>query len=227
MPSSVVAALGASDCERIGTGFLAQPVNAVSSLAFVAAGAMLLRDARRKRLRGDAALVGAVTIAVGVGSAAFHGLARAPWGWAHDAALLSLVSLVAVRHLRASGLRPHPTWAVHGSALAFSALLPLAVPNATNAAVLALVATALTAERIGRSRSMDAVVGAPVAATFAVGLAALALGRTGAPLCRPESLLQLHALWHVLAATGTMAWARRAFRLEPGGHDHRVGADGA
>jgi hypothetical protein len=47
-----------------------------------------------------------------------------------------------------------------------------------------------------------------------VGLAALAfggiaffLGRSGSPLCRPESLFQWHALWHVLVAVALVAYA--------------------
>ncbi|KUI22634.1 hypothetical protein AU193_20830 [Mycobacterium sp. GA-1285] len=47
------------------------------------------------------------------------------------------------------------------------------------------------------------------AAIFALGLAAYAAGRTGSPLCRPDSLWQYHGVWHVLsgAAGGLAAWA--------------------
>ncbi len=41
---------------------------------------------------------------------------------------------------------------------------------------------------------------------LAVGVAANLLTRTGAPLCRPESLAQGHAGWHVLTAVGAAAW---------------------
>jgi hypothetical protein len=44
-------------------------------------------------------------------------------------------------------------------------------------------------------------------AALAVGVAAYLLGRTGGPLCRPESLLQPHALWHLLTAVAMAAWA--------------------
>jgi hypothetical protein len=33
------------------------------------------------------------------------------------------------------------------------------------------------------------------------------LRRTGGLLCRPDSLLQPHALWHLLTATAMAAWA--------------------
>ena len=42
--------------------------------------------------------------------------------------------------------------------------------------------------------------------SLAVGVAANLLTRTGAPLCRPESLVQGHAGWHVLTAVGAAVW---------------------
>src|ERR671919_838735 len=45
--------LGASDCERVATGLLAQPVNAVTSLGFVLAGGLILARALRAPQRRD------------------------------------------------------------------------------------------------------------------------------------------------------------------------------
>ena len=47
------------------------------------------------------------------------------------------------------------------------------------------------------------------AAIFALGLVVYVAGRSGSPLCRPESLWQFHGAWHVLsaAAAATAAWA--------------------
>lgn len=61
--------------------------------------------------------------------------------------------------------------------------------------------------RIGRRQRWSVWVAA--AGVFALGLAAYAAGRTGSPLCRPESLWQYHGAWHVLsaAAAGLAAWA--------------------
>jgi hypothetical protein len=44
-------------------------------------------------------------------------------------------------------------------------------------------------------------------AALAVGVTAYLLGRTGGPMCRPDSLLQPHALWHLLTAVAMAAWA--------------------
>jgi hypothetical protein len=51
----------------------------------------------------------------------------------------------------------------------------------------------------------------PVAAVvaLAVGAAVNVLSRTGAPLCRPDSLAQGHAVWHVLTAVGAGLWLAR------------------
>jgi hypothetical protein len=46
-----------------------------------------------------------------------------------------------------------------------------------------------------------------VGTLLAAGLAGLA-GRTGSPLCRPHSLLQGHALWHLLTAAALLQWDR-------------------
>jgi hypothetical protein len=46
-------------------------------------------------------------------------------------------------------------------------------------------------------------------AALAVGGIVNALSRTGAPLCRPDGLLQGHGVWHVLTAVGAGLWLAR------------------
>lgn len=46
-------------------------------------------------------------------------------------------------------------------------------------------------------------------ALLALGALCWALGRSGGPWCRPGSLLQAHAAWHLLAAAGLFLWLRR------------------
>ena len=154
---------GHSDCERIVGGALAQPVLAVTSLAYVAAGMAVLSWA----VRGRAPLAGAAAVAlmaVGVGSFAYHG--------------------------------PQPSWAK----LAHD--WPIVAAGAVYAAGLA---------RSGRQQRWSAW--AAPAGVFALGLAAYAAGRSGSPLCRPDSLWQYHGAWHVLSAAAA-GWATRA--MAPG-----------
>jgi hypothetical protein len=47
----------------------------------------------------------------------------------------------------------------------------------------------------------------------ALGGLAFLFGRTGSPLCRPGSLLQIHAAWHLLVAVAAAAYAWAAFEL--------------
>ena len=157
------ASFGHSDCERIVGAALAQPVLAVTSLAYVAAGVAVLCWAVRVRalLAGAA---GVALVAVGAGSFAYHG--------------------------------PQPSWAE----LAHD--WPIVAVGAVYAAGLA---------RSGRRQPWSAW--ATPAGVFALGLAAYAAGRSGSPLCRPDSLWQCHGAWHVLSAAAA-GWAARA--LAPG-----------
>jgi hypothetical protein len=168
--------LGGSDCEQIGTGWLAQPVNALSSLAFVPAGVWVAAQARESTgwRRWEALGVGAALVANGVGSFAYHGT-QPPWAQvAHDAPIVAIVALLAANEL---GRRAQP--------------LPVSEPERER-------------RRVGRI----------ALATGAAALGAYALGRTGSPACRPESLFQWHAVWHGLAAVSLAAAA--AARIEQG-----------
>lgn len=154
------AGLGHADCERIGDAALAQPVLAVTSLAYVAAGMAVLCWAMRLRAP-PAGAAGVALVAVGAGSFAFHG--------------------------------PQPTWAE----LAHD--WPIVAAGVVYAAGLA---------RSLRRRQWRSTWAA-AAGVFALGLAAYAAGRSGSPLCRPDSLWQYHGAWHVLSAAAA-GWAARA-----------------
>jgi hypothetical protein len=144
-------ALGGADCEAIHSGVLGQPVNSVSSLAYVAAAAYVLR---RSGPPGPALALAAV----GVGSVLYHGPMPPGAELIHDGSLVAVpVAALVVAWRRRSFPRPP---------------------------ALALVA-------------------------LAAGAAINVLSRTGAPLCRPDSLAQGHALWHVLTAVGAAAWLCR------------------
>ncbi len=144
----VLLALGGSDCEALRDGVLGQPANTLSSLAYVAAAAYVLR-------RGGPPGPAAALALVGVGSVLYHGPMPPGAELVHDTALVAVpVAALGVAWWRRSFPRPP---------------------------ALAIVALAL-------------------------GAVANVLGRTGAPLCRPDSLLQGHALWHVLTAVGAALW---------------------
>jgi hypothetical protein len=157
------ASFGHSDCERIVGAALAQPVLAITSLAYVVAGLAVLCWAIRVRalLAGAAAVA---LVAVGAGSFAYHGPQPSWAELAHDWPIV-VVALVYAAGLARSGRRHRSVWIA-------------------------------------------------AAGVFALGLAAYAAGRTGSPLCRPDSLWQYHGAWHVLSAAAA-AWAARAMAPDP------------
>ena len=83
-------------------------------------------------------------------------------------------------------------------------------------AVVSFVAVHEVARRVRRAagwtpRRRAAYLAAMAA--VAAGAACWWLGRTGGPLCDPDSPLQGHAAWHLLTATALALWATAA--LEP------------
>ena len=94
--------MGGADCEVIGSGWLAQPVNAWSSFAYVVAAGFVLTGRR------DAVAVGGVcaVLLVGVGSVAYHGPQP---GWAelvHDASIVVLLVVVLLAVVRGRRVAP-------------------------------------------------------------------------------------------------------------------------
>ena len=72
------------DCERFHDGLVAEPVNALSSLAYIAAGAYVWRRNRP---------AGAALVAVGAGSLAYHGPGGTLARVLHDGAIVVLVAV--------------------------------------------------------------------------------------------------------------------------------------
>lgn len=193
---------GAGDCEEVRAGWLAQPANASSCLAFLGAAAWLWSRLRRRGATSpEAALFCGLVAANGVGGIAFHGPGDRASHWLHDTALVGTLAAMAASR------------APVGAAATALAGVGLAVrPSATN--VASVVGTALVAGSEARRRRQ------PRARTGAVLLAAAAVNavsRTGGPCCRPRSLLQGHAIWHVLNAAVLADWGLAAFDAPQGG----------
>lgn len=217
------APLGAADCEAIGAGLLAQPVNALTSLAYIAAGVrLLLRSGGLPRsVRWRPRAYGAALIAVGVGSFAYHGPGGELSRVAHDASIAGLLVVLPVDELaRRLGWGPRRAAAAWGGAVMPASALIAAVPAATGAVAATVGGVALAGELDRwRDGGLEVAAGrrpaargsqAVAAVAITAGLAAYWFGRTGSPLCSPDSLLQLHGVWHVLGAVAAGAWGERA-----------------
>ena len=213
--SSLLAGIGETDCEQLGDGLLAQPVNALTSTAYAAIGVAILALTRRLReRRGESILFGLLLIGVGVGSVLFHGPQPAGSKALHDlpialAGLLMLLHDVAV--LRPSE-RTLGRFAVVASVVAVAGLAVPAIVPPVAALVLASVGVLeVVIVRGGRRpvrRPTERRLLAAMAALAVVGGASWVLGRSGAPLCDPDAVAQPHGLWHVLSGLvfGTWWW---------------------
>jgi hypothetical protein len=205
--------LGGSDCECVHDGWLAQPVNALSSLAYTAAGVALAVRGRRRHARPSdhedtpdwLGVYALVTAANGVGGLAYHGPGGPVSRWLHDAALLATEAVViTVEAAEATGTelnRHHVT--VAAAAGAALAMIP-AVSGPAQGALGLSAAAAVTAGIRGQGQPRRA----PLAAIWITAAAVNATTRTGAPLCRPGSALQGHAAWHALTALALWWWGR-------------------
>lgn len=207
------------DCERIVSGFLGQPANALSSLAFLVAAAWILILASRRSEPARTALV-VLALAVAsnaVGSFARHGPDPSWAAWAHDVAIMAVLLFVPIHALgRMRGWRPALEVGAYAVGLVAVGLALAAVQGASDPFAGTLAAGAVAGEVgiFSRERRTPTLVDPRGAVARSLGLAAIALGgvafllgRTGSPLCDPESVFQWHALWHVLVAAALVAYA--------------------
>jgi hypothetical protein len=207
-----------ADCEQVRDGLLAQPVNATSSLAYLAAGAAVLTQigARGpgKRLR-TAAFGTAITLN-GLGSVLYHGWPHAWTHWVHDVAIVALLaSPIAIDAGRFRRWSDGRVAAAIAALTAAGGLVLYALPGSTNTVTVVLggvalgfeLATATVARRRGRSAFGSRPVTWAAATGLGLSLVGNAAGRSGSPLCAPESILQGHAGWHALGAVVAAAFA--------------------
>jgi hypothetical protein len=206
-----IGAIGESDCELIGDGALAQPVNAVSSLAFSVVGVALIGWARRASGHERAVrwvLVGAL-VATGIGSFLYHGPETTIGNFAHDITFLVVLIVVAFANLGAGlGWTPGAVWGSVGGAAIVSGVALTAFPGVTNGLAAVGIAVLVVGDFALRR------VGSPgqpwyglSLISFGLAIALLIAGRTGGPLCDPSTFLQPHAAWHVLGAIGVGLYA--------------------
>ena len=176
------------DCETIGAGILAQPVNAITSLALVVAGLVVIARAR-------AVWVGAAAIGTGIGSFVFHG-PLAPGGeWIHDVTLAWLI-LVLGLHSRGWERR----LAVPG--LVVLGLVFLVAPASADPITVMVLGGTLTVLLLDDRSATTTLPLALLGATAAIGR----LGATGGPFCNADSVFQTHGLWHIGAALAVAWW---------------------
>lgn len=192
-------------CERLGPGFWAEPVNAITNIAFVLVGAWYWRSARRAHAGAFIEVLCAWVMAIGAGSFLFHTVATR-WAALFDVIpiwtfVLTYVSFALRRYLRLGWPR---VVAILAAAMIVIAAVMRAIPDglavATNGSIEYLPAVvALLVFVIALARS-----GHP--AWRAIGLAgaifagSLTLRSLDMRVCEAFPL-GLHWGWHMLNAT--------------------------
>lgn len=203
-------------CERLGPGLFAEPLNAVSNLAFLVAAVAVFVFARRTSVHGQvlAVLIGLVFL----GSTAFHTTATG-WGAAADTGFIAVFLLyyvVLAAHVF-FGVPWRLAW------LAAPSFLVLAVAASAVAGGVGMYASALVVlvgfavlRPRGRWFAAAAVV-------FAVSLTLRTLDE---PLCAAVPV-GTHFLWHVLNAVTLFLVSVAAVRLHQKAEIGAAGSRGA
>ncbi len=202
------------DCEFI-RDVIGQPANVVSSLAMSAMGLWLLVRARAwptAERRRSLALVGWSLVSTGIGSAAFHG----PGGWSahvlHDVTITALPVAAAVALEAERRNIDLVRW--FGAVMAVVVLARMAHPL-THYPLTALAFGWLGYAVVHRRPLVRAGWLAAAALCLVLARVFFQLSRTGQVLCNPESLLQGHAAWHLLAGVGVVLVAKGLSMVPP------------
>jgi hypothetical protein len=214
---------GGSFCEGFRASWVKQPANTWSNLGFVAAGlwmASRLRDgvdvpaAGRNAFTRSSTLplfYAALVVLFGPGSMAMHGSGRA-WGATIDVVSMLLYIAFPVAYAAARCFRSSEQifWPVY-LALTLGLAVPRAfdaLPVSGSAVYAALIPAVFILEAVAARRRPEILRRWPfmlfAGASFLVALVVWRLSHTGAPLCEPNSLLQGHAVWHLLCAASTV-----------------------
>lgn len=209
---------GGSFCEAARDAIVKQPANTFSNLGFVIAGLAIAWHVSR---RGSGAMsVGLGTayavlvVLLGPGSAAMHASQSVLGGHLDVYSMYLLAGFVfSYAASRLFGLGAAGFAGVYVVVLGVctiaeftSAEVPL-VMTMGNAVFAVLLLAGLVMEVVLRARGasqLDLRWGVASLVTLLVAFAIWSMGKDGGPLCEPHSLLQPHAVWHLLDALA--AW---------------------
>lgn len=206
--------IGASDCELLRDGALAQPLNALTSFAYVVVGvAVAVLARRRERPFLPASVYGACLAAVGIGSVLFHGPQPAGSRVLHDLPILITVIFIVEHDLGLVWTRARHTWINFGVGTVLATVLTVIDPDLAAIATGAGVAAIAVLEFLIYRRRLRPVATRPQRRGYliVIGVTALAatswlLGRSESPTCDPDAAFQFHGLWHVISALVFGLW---------------------
>lgn len=187
-------------CEAIRDGLIKQPVNALSSLAFVVVALLVLRSSKTMNVFAFAMAV------IGFGSAFYHA-SLSFIGQFFDVMGMYLIATYVIV-FAVGRLRTLTRGQFVALYLAMNAVLAWGLwqfPAARRYAFAAVLLAGLATESLARARSAHKpdgrkLVTAVVLLTVAFIIWILDITHI---VCAPESILQGHALWHILGAASS------------------------
>jgi hypothetical protein len=191
-----------TDCRAGAYGSIAQPVNAISNLAYLFLAIVVFRNRRRF---GAWWLMIACAILC-IGSTWFH---AQPSQASHlgDLAGMFAVFVFLASYAVFASHQLGKYWLATLIAIFISAVLIITLNPATSSANPVIIPTALVMfihVGYGAIKKIQSWKNAIlVVAVFVVAYLARQLDAVSG-ICNPDSLIQLHAIWHVLTATGIM-----------------------
>ncbi len=227
--------IGETDCEELGGGFLAQPLNASTSLAYAVVGLVVLAVSWRQRGRPDAPTVvfAILLTGVGLGSVAFHGPQPIGARFMHDAPILLTVVFILSYDLALLSSRIRRWWVAFAAASTVAVVVSAVDPDVGGALTgVTIVSVAVAEFLVYRRRLRPLAVGAQrrlyavIIGIVVVAAGSWTLGRTDSPVCDPDGLLQFHGLWHVLSSLVFGAWWWLAIGSQRSRASSSTGIDG-
>lgn len=216
-------------CERLHPGMVKQPINTWSNLGFMLAGLVILlmvgnsgldpatEPNPMKAASTLAILYGAVVIYLGPGSMFFHASMKQWGGWLDTFSMVIFTSFLFLYDLLHTILNAGDAvfivlWVIANVALAawtwwmdknrpgtkILGLTPGSFTFGAFAVLWALLQILVLAGTGGAGRSATFFILAII--SFGSAFVVWHFSKTGGPLCKPDSWLQGHGLWHLLGA---------------------------
>ncbi len=228
-------------CESVGDGFVRQPIDTWSNLAFVSVGVLILEDVLRPsttrsnllaQRRAYGVIYALAVIVIGLGSWFYHASLTFAGQWFDVMGMYLLGTFMVLYNM--ARLRPLSNRAFAIGYVVFNFILGvslIAIPELRRylfgVLLLVTIALELLLRRRGRNRVSpsegELIAGSrnPVSGDTGYFIAALLIYLLAQivwtldlnhVVCDPQSLLQGHAVWHVLTAlsTGLLYWYYRS-----------------
>ena len=184
MPAAVDA-----DCEARDDWFLEQDVDAWTSLAYIAVGALVVAIVVRRQLPRAFVALGALVALEGVGSSLYHGGSGTLGQYLHDVPLVGILGFIAGWHVsRLRGPAESAIGALVGTAIGLVAGGVAAALGVTSVLAAVAVVIVVGTEVVARRHGLPRVWNVGLIVLAGLSAASWWAGTGDSPLCDEQSL---------------------------------------